>query len=110
MSILETRIADLPREELFLGPKMVEDLAKWGIVTVEDLTKVGWLTDYVLPEDQWGAVSENWRNYLTALADIRNFGPVRLARVRTFLARHGLALADEEAIADYERRGGLIGY
>lgn len=95
MSILDTKIADLPKKELNLGPKMVKNLALWGIVTVEDLTKVGWMTEYALPEDQWDQVSENWRNYLPALADVRNFGPVRLGRVRTFLDRHGLTLADE---------------
>jgi len=98
-------LAEIPPNDLNLGSKMVERLASWGIVTVDDLTKVGWWEERVITEEDRPALRAMWRGYIPGLIEIKGMGPVRLARIRSFLAENGLALADEAEIAERQRQG-----
>lgn len=88
-----------------LGSKLTARLASWGIVTVEDLTKVGWWEERVLPGSERPTQCVQWRGYIPGLIEIKGMGPARLLAVRRFLATYGLKLADEAQIVERENRG-----
>jgi hypothetical protein len=98
--IRKRSLTSIPRNDLNLSTVLLKRLASWGIVTVDDLTKVGAFVEWAMPPEIPRSDAD-WRGYKPALMDIRGLGMVRLNKIRCFLREHDLKIADEDVLSQH---------